>query len=262
MGCRKSVTTSGHSSEVSPLYLFIEEDIRVLAQSVKDENEKDFEVLAKLFTPWIKKTASRLNGKFLNLQWDEVLNEAKTQLYLGIFRFDEKRHKSIKKFLGNFMRDQLRTEARKEKDEGFPGFELIYPPNDQEDLSNPVEETDTSIYGNNGSNPEQSAIQRQILDRIVDYRNALQQRDNNGRGVINQLKVLDDILENPHDITIRSISKRTGLPKSTVGDCLKKIRTDLSQLRRTDCARMTPELAGVEETSMRQGANRAGSAKY
>ena len=213
-----------------------ETTIRALIRRIKDTSTKDnaaFDELSNIYSKWIDWMVRFVSYKMFNPNRQNLIDEAKFALYHGSLNFDEIRHPSAFKYLGNYIREHLRRLAKKDRDHAFPKFTIVpsIKQDDNDEELDILNDTPSDGYLRPlVASPEQHAMCSETFDRI----NAIKNAPYKSKKIPSMIKVAIDMQEHPYDISITSISERTGLPKSTVSDAFKKIIKILRNESRTN----------------------------
>lgn len=212
-----------------------ETTIRVLISRIKDSSAKDnaaFEELSNIYSKWIDRMVRFVSYKMFNSNRQNLIDEAKFALFQGSLNFDEIRHPSAFKYLGNYIREHLRRFAKKDRDHAFPNFTIVpsTKQNDNDEELDILNDTPSDGYLRPlVASPEQQAILVDAIDRLKTTGNTPY-----GKRTPCMIKVVNYLQEHPEDISITSIAIGTGLPKSTVSDAFKKIIKILTDESRTN----------------------------
>ena len=199
-----------------------ESAVKELVLNVQTGTIDAFDKLGELFSRWMTRLVKRIICKMANPDFRDLVSEAYSYLYEAALRYDEKRHNSVVRYLGNYVWDHLKLHAEQDRDGGFPGFGLTNSVKikDNEENADALDVSADGIMRNFEATPEDQAVVGECMERLYCLQNN-QTEQQKSRSVF---LVVNDMLQNPHDPSPTSISRRTNIPKSTVQDSLVKIR--------------------------------------
>ena len=210
--------------------------IKHLIKCVKNEEIEKLDELKKIYGRHIKKTIELVSPKMYNTNRKDLLEEAYSILGLALMRYDEQKHADAYFYIGNFIRDELRRKAKQDQNGGFPGIPLSQNTinNDEQEPLYLVENSAIAVGNNPEPTPEEYACRLHVQERIDEYGKSLEGRCNGQKKTINDPRVFNDLIRHKDDQSLRSIERRTGIPKTTVSGCKTRIFRELKEIFRTD----------------------------